>query len=103
MTYESTRGSKEKVTFSQAVVAGLAPDGGLFVPCGDVRFGENELAEMAGLDYCGLAFKVMSRYAGDFTEDDLKDCEKKVQDLTDKMCADVDKMVADKEKEIMTV
>ncbi len=74
MTYESTRGSKEKVTFSQAVVAGLAPDGGLFVPCGDVRFGENELAEMAGLDYCGLAFKVMSRYAGDFTEDDLKDC-----------------------------
>ena len=64
MTYESTRGSKEKVTFSQAVVAGLAPDGGLFVPCGDVRFGENELAEMAGLDYCGLAFKVMSRYTG---------------------------------------
>ena len=43
------------MTFSQAVVAGLAPDGGLFVPCGDVRFGENELAEMAGLDYCGLA------------------------------------------------
>jgi len=39
----------------------------------------------------------------EITEDDLKDCEKKVQDLTDKMCADVDKMVADKEKEIMTV
>ena len=41
--------------------------------------------------------------ASEITEDDLKDCEKKVQDLTDKMCADVDKMVADKEKEIMTV
>lgn len=39
----------------------------------------------------------------EITEDDLKDCEKKVQDITDKFCADVDKSVADKEKEIMTV
>ena len=39
----------------------------------------------------------------EITEDDLKDCEKKVQDITDKFCADVDKAVADKEKEIMTV
>ena len=41
--------------------------------------------------------------AKEITEDDLKDCEKKVQDITDKFCADVDKAVADKEKEIMTV
>jgi len=39
----------------------------------------------------------------EITEGDLKDAEKKVQDLTDKFCADVDKSVADKEKEIMTV
>ena len=39
----------------------------------------------------------------EITEDDLKDCEKKVQDLTDKYCGEVDKAVADKEKEIMTV
>ncbi|MBR6069873.1 MAG: ribosome recycling factor [Ruminococcus sp.] len=39
----------------------------------------------------------------EITEDDLKDCEKKVQDLTDKNCASADKAVADKEKEIMTV
>lgn len=37
------------------------------------------------------------------TEDDMKDCEKKVQDLTDKFCGDVDKAVSEKEKEIMTV
>lgn len=37
------------------------------------------------------------------TEDDMKDCEKKVQDLTDKFCADIDKAVSEKEKEIMTV
>ena len=41
--------------------------------------------------------------SSEITEDDLKDCEKKVQDITDKFCADVDKAVADKEKEIMTV
>ncbi len=39
----------------------------------------------------------------EITEDDLKDCEKKVQDLTDKFCADADKAVTAKEKEIMTV
>ncbi len=39
----------------------------------------------------------------EITEDDLKDCEKKVQDLTDKCCAEADKAVAAKEKEIMTV
>ncbi len=39
----------------------------------------------------------------EITEDDLKDCEKKVQDLTDKFCAEADQAVAAKEKEIMTV
>ncbi len=39
----------------------------------------------------------------EITEDDLKDGEKKIQDQTDKFCAEVDKLVAEKEKEIMTV
>ncbi|MCR5015847.1 MAG: ribosome recycling factor [Ruminococcus sp.] len=39
----------------------------------------------------------------EITEDDLKDCEKKVQDITDKFCNEADKAVTDKEKEIMTV
>lgn len=47
-------------------------------------------------------FKAMKKKS-EITEDDLKDCEKKVQDLTDKFCADVDKAVSAKEKEIMTV
>ena len=47
-------------------------------------------------------FKVMKKNS-EITEDDLKDCEKKVQDLTDKFCAEVDKAVSAKEKEIMTV
>ncbi len=47
-------------------------------------------------------FKAMKKNS-EITEDDLKDCEKKVQDLTDKFCAEVDKTVSAKEKEIMTV
>lgn len=47
-------------------------------------------------------FKAMKKNS-EITEDDMKDCEKKVQDLTDKFCADVDKAVSAKEKEIMTV
>ena len=47
-------------------------------------------------------FKTMKKNS-EITEDDMKDCEKKVQDLTDKFCDDVDKAVSAKEKEIMTV
>lgn len=47
-------------------------------------------------------FKAMKKNS-EITEDDLKDCEKKVQDLTDKFCADIDKAVTEKEKEIMSI
>lgn len=47
-------------------------------------------------------FKSMKKNA-EITEDDLKDCEKKVQDLTDKFCTDVDNAVAEKEKEVMSI
>ena len=47
-------------------------------------------------------FKTMKKNS-EITEDDMKSCEKKVQDLTDKFCEDIDKSVSAKEKEIMTV
>ncbi len=47
-------------------------------------------------------FKAMKKNS-EITEDDMKGCEKKVQDLTDKFCADVDKEIAAKEKEIMSI
>ena len=39
----------------------------------------------------------------ELTEDEMKDGEKKAQDLTDKACAKIDAVCADKEKEIMTI
>jgi ribosome recycling factor len=47
-------------------------------------------------------FKAMKKNS-EITEDDLKDCEKKVQDLTDKFCAEADAAVSEKEKEIMSI
>ena len=40
---------------------------------------------------------------GEITEDDLKDLEKEVQNLTDKFCKNIDNLVSEKEKEIMSL
>ena len=47
-------------------------------------------------------FKTMKKNS-EITEDDLKNCEKDVQNLTDKFVAEIDKAVAEKEKEIMSI
>ncbi len=47
-------------------------------------------------------FKAMKKNS-EITEDDQKDCEKKIQKLTDRYCEEVDKVVAEKEKEIMSI
>lgn len=47
-------------------------------------------------------FKAMKK-ASEITEDDLKECEKKVQDMTDKFVKEVDKLAEKKEKEIMEI
>lgn len=47
-------------------------------------------------------FKAMKKNS-EITEDDVKDCEKKIQTLTDKYCDKIDQVCAEKEKEIMKV
>jgi threonine synthase len=59
MQYISTRGSAERLTFSQVVMAGLARDGGLFLP-DEIPDVSTRLERWAGLSYCDLAFEVMS-------------------------------------------
>ncbi|MBP5781477.1 MAG: threonine synthase [Clostridia bacterium] len=74
MTYKSTRGAAKGISFSEAVLKGIAPDGGLFVPEQDVRFDSLELAEMCGMDYKTLAAHIFKRYAGDFTDAEIEYC-----------------------------
>ena len=65
MQYVSTRGSAPALDFEGATLAGLASDGGLYVPRAWPRFSESEIAAMAGLPYAALAARVMQPFVGD--------------------------------------
>ncbi len=71
--YSSTRGGAEKVTSAQAILSGLAPDGGLYVPeCFPSL--DVSLQELAGFDYQKTAWNIMKLFLTDFTEEELKNC-----------------------------
>ena len=65
MEYISTRGSAQALDFEGATLAGLASDGGLYVPREWPRFSAEEIADMAGRPYAELAAKVMAPFVGD--------------------------------------
>ncbi len=65
MKYQSTRGSAEALSFEEVTLAGLAPDGGLYLPTEWPRFSEDEIAAMAGLPYAQLAQRVMQPFVSD--------------------------------------
>ncbi|HEX2793922.1 MAG TPA: threonine synthase, partial [Croceicoccus sp.] len=65
MDYVSTRGSAPALDFRGATLAGLASDGGLYVPRAWPTFTADEIAALAGLPYAELAAKVMQPFVGD--------------------------------------
>lgn len=65
MRYISTRGRVDPITFSQAVMMGLATDGGLLLPTSFPQVAEAELRRWAGLPFQELAVEVMHPYMGD--------------------------------------
>ena len=65
MDYISTRGSAPALDFAGATLAGLANDGGLYVPREWPRFSQDEIAAMVGLPYAELAARVMQPFVGD--------------------------------------
>lgn len=71
--YRSTRNAENRVTASQAVLKGLADDGGLYVPEQIPELGIS-LEELADMDYQETACAVMSRLLTDYTEEELKYC-----------------------------
>ncbi len=77
--YRSTRDSSIRVTASQAVLQGLAPDGGLFVPEEMPHFDGNWEA-LSGWDYRETALQIMSLFLTDYTQEELKGCIEKAYD-----------------------
>lgn len=71
--YISTRGNAPVLDFEGALLAGLASDGGLYVPQQLPQFSKDEIASWSGLSYSDLAFKVVSPFIGGCISDaDLK-------------------------------
>ncbi len=73
LIYASTRNADEKVTASQAILKGLAENGGLFVPT-QIPSLDISMDKLAGMTYQEIAYEVMKLFLTDFTEDELKHC-----------------------------
>ena len=73
MFYRSTRDDSVKVTASQAILKGLAADGGLFVP-ESIPSLDKSLEELSKMTYKEVAYEVMKLMLDDFTEEELKSC-----------------------------
>lgn len=71
--YKSTRDSNDKVSASQAILKGLADDGGLFVP-EQIPELDVELSALSGLSYKETAYEVMKLFLSDFTKEELWYC-----------------------------
>ncbi len=65
MKYVSTRGQAPELDFAGVLLAGLAEDGGLYMPLSWPRFSAVELRALRGLPYAELAARVMAPFVGD--------------------------------------
>ncbi|HPF57367.1 MAG TPA: threonine synthase [Candidatus Competibacteraceae bacterium] len=72
MRYVSTRGGMAPATFSDILLGGLAPDGGLTLPEDYPTLAPGELANWRGLSYPELAFAILSKFIDDLPADDLR-------------------------------
>ena len=72
MHYISTRGHAAAQNFSEILLAGLAPDGGLYLPAEYPQVSGAELDAWRGLSYADLAFEILSKFATDIPAGDLR-------------------------------
>jgi threonine synthase len=71
MHYLSTRGHASKPSFSEILLGGLAPDGGLYLPESYPKVSFDELERWRGLSYAALAAEVLKKFATDVPADDI--------------------------------
>lgn len=74
MRYISTRGGAPDLSFEEAMLTGLAGDGGLYVPAEIPVMAAGDIAGLAGLSYEEVAFRAMRPFIGDaFTDAEFAD------------------------------
>ncbi|SHJ04974.1 threonine synthase [Parasporobacterium paucivorans] len=79
LLYRSTRNNTETVTASEAILKGLAPDGGLYVP-DTIPLLKTPVEELSRMSYREVAFNVMKEFLTDFTDEELLECINKAYD-----------------------
>ena len=72
MRYVSTRGASADRRFSEVLMEGLAPDGGLYVPTAYPKVDDATLRRWRGSSYVELAFEILSLYIDDIPADELR-------------------------------
>ena len=80
MHFISTRGNKEKVIASKAIIKGICDDGGLYVPTYFPNL-KDKLNNLVNLSYKKLCFEVLKLFLDDFNEKELSEELIKQQDL----------------------
>ena len=78
MQYISTRNSSLRKSFSEVLLGGLAPDGGLFMPLDTRKFTNDELDELSFLNYQELTVEILNQFVSE--EINKNDFEKIVDD-----------------------
>ena len=73
LMYNSTRNNREKVKASEAILRGLATDGGLYVP-DFIPHLDKTIDELVGMNYKETAYEVMKLFFTDFTKEELMKC-----------------------------
>ena len=72
MKYISTRGDRTERGFSEILLEGLAPDGGLYLPVSYPKIDAPTLERWRALSYAELAYEILSLYIDDIPAADLK-------------------------------
>jgi len=73
MFYESTRGGLGSITSAEAIMRGIAPDGGLFVPETRVRLTPAQIEQLVNMSYQERAEAILKHYIDDYTEEEIKE------------------------------
>lgn len=81
MQYQSSRGQSGKVSAAQAIVKGIAPDGGLFVPDHIPCIDAAKIESLAGLSYRERAKTIMQEFLPDFSDDEISSCVERAYNL----------------------
>lgn len=76
LMYKSTRGNNELITASEAIIKGIATDGGLYIPV-EIPKSDIPLKELMNFNYTQLASYILKKFLTDFSEEELNECIKK--------------------------